>query len=226
MLLQYRFWVSPDGMRDVWRSSRPSRPRPPRTRGSKDRNRTLAAEVRDLKEGRKAIEERARTDLGMIAPTRPSSRSCRPRSPGRRHAGACRCTQGKGRPRPTCREPAVRGAGPSCRRPDAATFRRPRFPSNTHRCSAATCCPGRWPRCSPSPRSTASSSRSRRAIAAGAVLPSLQIRACVPAPAATRREAFGRERPRRAGGDARGTRTGCWCTMPRVPACAATTSSC
>ena len=31
-----------------------------------ERNRTLAAEVRDLKEGRAAIEERARTDLGMI----------------------------------------------------------------------------------------------------------------------------------------------------------------
>ena len=28
--------------------------------------RTLAAEVRDLKDGRKAIEERARTDLGMV----------------------------------------------------------------------------------------------------------------------------------------------------------------
>ena len=31
-----------------------------------ERNRRLAAEVRDLKEGRVAIEERARTDLGMI----------------------------------------------------------------------------------------------------------------------------------------------------------------
>jgi cell division protein FtsB len=32
----------------------------------KERNRTLIAEVQDLKQGKTAIEERARTDLGMI----------------------------------------------------------------------------------------------------------------------------------------------------------------
>jgi cell division protein FtsB len=32
----------------------------------RDRNRTLAAEVQDLKKGTTAIEERARTDLGMV----------------------------------------------------------------------------------------------------------------------------------------------------------------
>ena len=31
-----------------------------------ERNRTLAAEVQDLKKGTTAIEERARTDLGMV----------------------------------------------------------------------------------------------------------------------------------------------------------------
>ena len=32
----------------------------------RERNRTLAAEVQDLKKGTTAIEERARTDLGMV----------------------------------------------------------------------------------------------------------------------------------------------------------------
>ena len=32
----------------------------------RDRNRTLSAEVQDLKKGTTAIEERARTDLGMV----------------------------------------------------------------------------------------------------------------------------------------------------------------
>ena len=35
---------------------------------SKQRNETLNAEVRDLKQGNAAIEERARSELGMIAP--------------------------------------------------------------------------------------------------------------------------------------------------------------
>jgi len=34
----------------------------------RERNETLQAEVSDLKQGREAIEERARSELGMIAP--------------------------------------------------------------------------------------------------------------------------------------------------------------
>ena len=34
----------------------------------RERNETLLAEVSDLKQGREAIEERARSELGMIAP--------------------------------------------------------------------------------------------------------------------------------------------------------------
>jgi len=33
-----------------------------------DRNRQVSAEVRDLKQGYSALEERARSDLGMIGP--------------------------------------------------------------------------------------------------------------------------------------------------------------
>ena len=64
--LQYRLWVSPNGMRDVWRTEKAIAVQVEENARLKERNRTLAAEVRDLKEGRAAIEERARTDLGMI----------------------------------------------------------------------------------------------------------------------------------------------------------------
>jgi cell division protein FtsB len=66
LALQYRLWVSPNGMRDVWRTERAIEAQTLENQRLNERNRTLAAEVRDLKEGRAAIEERARTDLGMI----------------------------------------------------------------------------------------------------------------------------------------------------------------
>jgi cell division protein FtsB len=66
LALQYRLWVSPTGMRDVWRTEKAIAAQVEENARLKERNRTLAAEVRDLKEGHAAIEERARTDLGMI----------------------------------------------------------------------------------------------------------------------------------------------------------------
>jgi cell division protein FtsB len=66
LAMQYRLWVSPDGMRDVWRLEKAISLQSEENDRLKERNSTLAAEVRDLKEGRAAIEERARTDLGMV----------------------------------------------------------------------------------------------------------------------------------------------------------------
>ena len=66
LALQYRLWLSPNGMRDVWRTEKAIEAQVQENERLRLRNRTLAAEVSDLKEGRAAIEERARTDLGMI----------------------------------------------------------------------------------------------------------------------------------------------------------------
>ena len=66
VVLQYRMWASPGGMREVWRLERAIEAQAEENERLADRNRTLAAEVRDLKEGKRAIEERARTDLGMV----------------------------------------------------------------------------------------------------------------------------------------------------------------
>jgi cell division protein FtsB len=66
LALQYRIWASPGGMREVWRLEKAIEVQQQENERLAERNRTLAAEVRDLKEGRSAIEERARTDLGMV----------------------------------------------------------------------------------------------------------------------------------------------------------------
>ena len=60
LLLQYRVWLSENGVREVERLERA-------VATQRADNEQLAAEVRDLKTGMDALEERARSDLGMIA---------------------------------------------------------------------------------------------------------------------------------------------------------------
>lgn len=66
LALQYRLWASEGGMREVWRLQDEIAAQRAENEQLKERNRTLIAEVQDLKQGKTAIEERARTDLGMI----------------------------------------------------------------------------------------------------------------------------------------------------------------
>jgi cell division protein FtsB len=63
---QYRLWIAPDGLREVRRIKTEITEQSAQNEALAERNRTLAAEVQDLKKGRTAVEERARTDLGMI----------------------------------------------------------------------------------------------------------------------------------------------------------------
>jgi cell division protein FtsB len=66
LLLQYRLWLGEGGMREVSRLRGEIDTQREENQQLKERNRTLAAEVQDLKKGTIAIEERARTDLGMV----------------------------------------------------------------------------------------------------------------------------------------------------------------
>ena len=69
VLLQYRLWLGEGGMREVGRLRAEIATQRQENENLRERNRTLAAEVQDLKKGTVAIEERARTDLGMIGKT-------------------------------------------------------------------------------------------------------------------------------------------------------------
>jgi cell division protein FtsB len=64
--LQYRLWVSEDGFREVWRLEGRAEAQAAENQRLKDRNAQLDAEVEDLKSGFSALEERARSDLGMV----------------------------------------------------------------------------------------------------------------------------------------------------------------
>ena len=63
--LQVKLWVS-GGMRDVWRIELAVRHQESENAKQQARNEQLAAEVSDLKEGAEAVEERARSELGMV----------------------------------------------------------------------------------------------------------------------------------------------------------------
>jgi len=67
LLLQYRLWLSAGGVREVLRLRTEVASQEQLNATLAERNRELAGEVRDLKQGFAAIEERARADLGMIA---------------------------------------------------------------------------------------------------------------------------------------------------------------
>ena len=66
LMLQYRIWFSGDGVREVLRLRTAVAGQQGENERLSARNRQLAAEVRDLKQGYSALEERARSDLGMI----------------------------------------------------------------------------------------------------------------------------------------------------------------
>jgi len=66
LLLQYRIWLSHDGVREVVRLRSAVTAQQTENGRLTQRNRELAAEVRDLKNGMAALEERARSELGMI----------------------------------------------------------------------------------------------------------------------------------------------------------------
>jgi cell division protein FtsB len=68
-LLQYRLWLSDEGMREVWHLGNAVQSQRSENAVLAERNAQLKAEVADLKLGLTALEERARHDLGMVAVT-------------------------------------------------------------------------------------------------------------------------------------------------------------
>ncbi|HKJ75737.1 MAG TPA: cell division protein FtsB [Gammaproteobacteria bacterium] len=66
LVLQYRLWLAEDGVRELWRLEEALAAQEAENEQLAKRNDALRAEVKDLKTGVEAIEERARSELGMI----------------------------------------------------------------------------------------------------------------------------------------------------------------
>jgi cell division protein FtsB len=66
LLLQYPLWLGKGGWMRVWDLDRQVQSQKEQNQRLQKRNAALDAEVRDLKQGFDAIEERARYELGMV----------------------------------------------------------------------------------------------------------------------------------------------------------------
>ncbi len=66
LLIQYPLWLGKGGLLRVWEMERQIESQRVTNNGLQARNAALDAEVRDLKQGLEAVEERARNELGMI----------------------------------------------------------------------------------------------------------------------------------------------------------------
>lgn len=66
LLLQYPLWLGKGGWMKVWELGRQVEAQKQVNQQTQARNAAMDAEVRDLKQGTDAIEERARSELGMV----------------------------------------------------------------------------------------------------------------------------------------------------------------
>jgi cell division protein FtsB len=66
LLIQYPLWLGKGGVLRVWETERQIEVQRQANAKLQSRNAALDAEVRDLKQGLEAVEERARSELGMI----------------------------------------------------------------------------------------------------------------------------------------------------------------
>ncbi len=65
-LVQYSLWLGKGGWLQVWNLDRQIKVQQVANQKMKEKNAALEADVKDLKQGYAAIEERARDKLGMI----------------------------------------------------------------------------------------------------------------------------------------------------------------
>lgn len=66
ILLQYDLWIGEGSLIAAWKLDNSIATQQRQNTRLEDRNKALDAEVKDLKSGLQAIEERARSELGMV----------------------------------------------------------------------------------------------------------------------------------------------------------------
>ncbi len=65
-VLQYKLWIGDGSLPSAWRLQGTIEAQKRENAELSERNKALDAEVKDLKQGKQAIDERARSELGMV----------------------------------------------------------------------------------------------------------------------------------------------------------------
>jgi cell division protein FtsB len=84
VLIQYPLWLGKGGWVRAWDNDRQLAAQKAHNHRLQERNDALEADVRDLKQGTEAIEERARFELGMVRQDEVFVQVVEPRAEGRR----------------------------------------------------------------------------------------------------------------------------------------------
>jgi len=84
VLIQYPLWLGKGGWVRAWDNDRQLAAQKAHNLRLQERNDALEAEVRDLKQGTEAIEERARFELGMVRQDEVFVQIVEPRAEARR----------------------------------------------------------------------------------------------------------------------------------------------
>jgi len=84
VLIQYPLWLGKGGWVRAWDNDRQLAAQKAHNHRLQERNDALEADVRDLKQGTEAIEERARFELGMVRQDEVFVQIVEPRAEGRR----------------------------------------------------------------------------------------------------------------------------------------------
>jgi cell division protein FtsB len=66
LLLQYELWFSHGGIKSIMHMNDSIAVQQAQNHKAADRNKALVSDIRDLKSGNEAIEERARNNLGLV----------------------------------------------------------------------------------------------------------------------------------------------------------------
>lgn len=84
VLIQYPLWLGKGGWVRAWDNDRQLAAQKAHNHRLQERNDALEADVRDLKQGTEAIEERARFELGMVRQDEVFVQIVEPRAEARR----------------------------------------------------------------------------------------------------------------------------------------------
>lgn len=66
LYLQHRIWIGDGSLEEVWQLKKRIQQQQTEIEQLKERNNALRAEVQDLQKGKASVEERARSELGMV----------------------------------------------------------------------------------------------------------------------------------------------------------------